>query len=84
MTSARSSARTVELTSGHERIIANIKHSPHDHYFLEPQSNAKVKRFYCTLNDILAKILADRQDTWDLNLTQFLAAIRLNVSKATD
>ena len=52
--------------------------------FYRPQSNAKVERFHRTLHDILAKKLADRLDTWDLYLNQILAAIRFNVSEATD
>ena len=52
--------------------------------FYRPQSNAKVERFHRTLHDILAKKLADRLDTWDLYLNQVLAAIRFNVSEATD
>ena len=45
-----------------------------------PQSNAKVERFHRTLHDILAKMVADDQQTWDLCLNQTLAAIRFNVS----
>ena len=52
--------------------------------FYRPQSNAKVERFHRTLHDILAKKLADGLDTWDLYLNQVLAAIRFNVSEATD
>ena len=52
--------------------------------FYRPQSNAKVERFHRTLHDILAKKLADGLDSWDLYLNQVLAAIRFNVSEATD
>ena len=48
-----------------------------------PQSNAKVERFHRTLRDILAKKVADNQQTWDLHLNQALAAIRFNVSEST-
>ena len=48
-----------------------------------PQSNAKVERFHRTLHDILAKRIADNQQTWDLFLKQALAAIRFNVSESS-
>ena len=48
-----------------------------------PQSNTKVERFHRTLHDILAKKVADNQETWDLHLNQALAAIRLNVSESS-
>ena len=48
-----------------------------------PQSNAKVERFHRTLHDILAKRIADNQQTWDLFLNQALAAIRFNVSESS-
>ena len=48
-----------------------------------PQSNAKVERFHRTLHDVLAKRLADDQQTWDLHLNQALAAIRFNVSESS-
>ena len=48
-----------------------------------PQSNAKVERFHRTLHDILAKKVADNQETWDLHLNQALAAIRFNVSESS-
>ena len=47
------------------------------------QSNAKVERFHRTLHDVLAKRLADDQQTWDLHLNQALAAIRFNVSESS-
>lgn len=47
-----------------------------------PQSNAKVERFHRTMHDILSKKLSDRQETWDLNLNQTLAAIRFNISES--
>ena len=40
-----------------------------------PQSNAKVERFHRTLHDVLAKKMANNQQTWDLFLNQALAAI---------
>ena len=40
------------------------------------QSNAKVERFHRTLHDVLAKKVADDQQTCDLFLNQALAAIR--------
>ena len=48
-----------------------------------PQSNAKVERFHRTLHDVLAKRLADDQQTWDLHLNQALAAIRFNVGESS-
>ena len=48
-----------------------------------PQSNAKVERFHRTLHDVLAKKIADNQQTWDLFLNQALAAIRFNVSESS-
>ena len=48
-----------------------------------PQSNAKVERFHRTLHDILAKRIADNQQTWDLFLNQALAAIRFNVNESS-
>ena len=48
-----------------------------------PQSNAKVKRFHRTLHDILAKMVADDQQAWNLCLNQTLAAIRFNVSESS-
>ena len=48
-----------------------------------PQSNAKVERFHRTLHDVLAKKVADNQQTWDLFLNQALAAIRFNVSESS-
>ena len=48
-----------------------------------PQSNAKVERFHRTLHDILAKRIADNQQTWDLFLNQALAAIRFNDSESS-
>ena len=44
-----------------------------------PQSNAKAECFHRTLHDVLAKKVADNQETWDLHLNQALAAIRFNV-----
>ena len=48
-----------------------------------PQSNSKVERFHRTLHDVLAKKLADNEETWDLHLNQTLAAIRFNVSESS-
>ena len=48
-----------------------------------PQSNAKVERFNRTLHDVLAKKIADDQQTWDLFLNQALAAIRYNISESS-
>ena len=52
--------------------------------FYNAKSNSKVERFHRTLHDILAKRLLHGQDTWDLHLNQVLAAIRFNISEATD
>ena len=49
-----------------------------------PQSNAKVERIHRTLHDILAKMVADDQQTWYLCLNQTLAAIRFNVSESSE
>ena len=50
-----------------DRVLTSVYH---------PQSNAKVERFHHTLH-VLAKRLADDQQTWDLHLNQALAAISL-------
>ena len=52
--------------------------------FYNPKANSKVERFHGTLHDILAKRLLEDQHTWDLHLNQVLAAIRFNVSEATE
>ena len=52
--------------------------------FYHPSGNSKVERFHRTLHDILSKRLQEGQDTWDLHLNQVLAAIRFNVSEATE
>ena len=38
-----------------------------------------MERFHRFLHDILAKKVADNQETWDLHLNQALAAIRFIV-----
>ena len=48
-----------------------------------PQSNAKGERFHRTLHDILSKMIADNQQSWDLHLCQCLAAIRFSVSESS-
>ena len=48
-----------------------------------PQSNAKVERFHRILHDILAKKVANDQQTWDMFLNLALAAIRFNVSESS-
>ena len=48
-----------------------------------PQSNAKVERVHRTLHYVLAKKVADDQQTLDLFLIQALAAIRLNISESS-
>ena len=60
----------------------NIHHVTTSYY--HASSNSKVERFHRTLHDILAKRLQEDQDTWDLHLNQVLAAVRFNVSEATD
>ena len=62
--------------------MLNIHHVKTSYY--NPKSNAKVERFHRTLHDILAKRLEDGPTTWDLHLNQVLAAIRFNVSEATE
>ena len=56
----------------------NIHHVQTSVY--SPQSNAKVDRFHRTLHDVLSKKLSENQQTWNLFLNQFLAAIRFNIS----
>ena len=51
-----------------DHVLTSVNH---------PQSNAKVERFHRTLHDVLAKRMADDQQTWDLHLNQALAAISL-------
>ena len=65
----KSVSRTVKetlakLKIGH--VLTNVYH---------PQSNAKVERFHRTLHDILAKKMADNQQTWDLFLNQDLMSL---------
>ena len=48
-----------------------------------PQSNAKVERFHRILHDVLAKKVADGQQTWDLFLNQALDAVRFNISESS-
>ena len=48
-----------------------------------PQSNANVERFHRILHDILAKKVANDQQTWDMFLNQALAAVRFNVSESS-
>ena len=62
--------------------VLNIHHARTSYY--SPQSNSHVERLHRTLHDVLAKKLIDGQDTWGLHLNQVLAAIRFNVSEATD
>ena len=69
--------RTVKETLARLKIDHNLTSVYH------PQSNAKVERFHRTLHDILAKRIADNQQTWDLFLNQALAAIRFNVSESS-
>ena len=52
--------------------------------YYSPQSNSRVERLHRTLHNVLAKKLTHGQHTWDLHLNQVLAAIRFNVSEATD
>ncbi|MCG7876478.1 MAG: DDE-type integrase/transposase/recombinase [Candidatus Thiodiazotropha taylori] len=62
--------------------VLNVHHVTTSFY--HPCSNSKVERFHRTLHDILAKRLQDAQDVWDLHLNQVLAAVRFNVSEATE
>ena len=48
-----------------------------------PKSNAKVERYHRTLHDVLANMVADDQQTWNLCLNQTLAAIRFNVNESS-
>lgn len=49
-----------------------------------PQSNAKVERSHRTMNDVLVKLMEDKQcKTWDVLLPQVLAAMRFNYSDTT-
>ena len=56
----------------------NIHHVQTSVY--NPQSIAKVERFYRTLHDVLSKKLSENQQTWDLFLNQALASIWFNIS----
>ena len=59
---AKNVNRTVKETLARlkiDHVLTSVYH---------PQSNAKVGRFHRTLHDILAKRIADNQQTWDLFL----------------
>ena len=80
----------LSLTTGTENVNRIVKETlaklKIDHVFTSvyrPQSNPKVERFHRTLHDVLAKKIADNQQTWDLFLNQALAAIRFNVSESS-
>ena len=60
----------------------NIHHVRTSYY--SPQSNSRVEHLHHTLYEVLAKKLLDGQDTWNIHLNQVLAAIRFNVTEATD
>ena len=59
----------------------NIKHIRTSTY--NPQANSVCERSHSTLHSILAKLMRDQTDTWDLYLNAALMAIRTNVSKTT-
>ena len=48
-----------------------------------PQSNAKVERFQRTLHYVVAKKVADDQQTLDLFINQALAAIIFNINESS-
>jgi transposase InsO family protein len=59
----------------------NIKHIKTSFY--HPQGNAKIERFHRTLHDILSKLTAENPKSWNLFLSQALAAKRFNPSDTT-
>ena len=59
----------------------NIHHGTSFYYSC---SNNKVERFHRTFHDIFSKRLQEDQDSLDLHLNQVLAAVRFNVSEATE
>ena len=58
--------------------ISHVKTS-----FYTPTANSRVERSHLTLNTILTKLVNDHTDTWDLYLTQALAAMRFNTNEST-
>ena len=49
-----------------------------------PQSNSKVERSHRSLNNILSKLMSDKQcKSWDIHLPQALAALRFSYSEST-
>ena len=59
----------------------NINHIRTSVY--NPQGNAVCERSHSTLHSILAKLMRDQIDTWDLYLNAAMMAIRTNVSTTT-
>ena len=51
--------------------------------FYSPRGNTKTERSHGTLHSILAKIMSENEETWDLHLNTALSAMRFNVSKTT-
>merc|ERR1712121_120800 len=51
--------------------------------YYHPQSNGKVERLHGTMNELLAKKIETNRNSWDLYLTQILAAIRFNSNSTT-
>ena len=58
----------------------NVHHVRTSRY--HPQSNSKIEKLHATLHDTLSKKLQDDLSTWDLYLSQTLAAIRFNVNES--
>ena len=59
----------------------NIKHIMSSPY--NPRANGAVERSHRTMNNIIAKLLVDHPDTWDVHLNTAIAAMRFNVSMST-
>ena len=59
----------------------NVSHITTSYY--HPQSNAKVEHSHRTLHDILAKLIDNHIDKWDLYVNQALVAIRFHISESS-
>ena len=59
----------------------NIVHITTSYY--SPRGNTKTERSHATLHSILAKLMSENEETWDLHINTALSAMRCNVSKTT-
>ena len=50
--------------------------------YYHPQSNSEVEGFHRTFNDVMSKKVNEHLDTWDLYISQVLAAIRFNTNES--